>query len=109
MRPVIPQDLDHCTRTVLALPGIDPSDTMSRILRRADLADRFRKRTGRLLAGMGDGSLRAAARTMIRTEAPPRCDAAYCAALAEVIDAIGGWRRRPVAARTAPSGKHDGS
>ncbi len=94
MRAIVPSDLDHCVRTLMARPAQERLDAMALILRRADLADRFRKRTGRLLPGMGDGSLMTAAWTIGRAPPPPRCDGAYCTTLALVIEAIQDWRAR---------------
>jgi len=94
MRAVVPADLDHCARTLAAQPAGTQAETMARILHRADTADRYRKRTGRLLPGHGDGSLTTAAWTIRHAPPPPRCDAAYCAALGVVLAALHGWRTR---------------
>ena len=106
MRPVVPSDLDHCVRALLTLDEGARAAAMARILRRADLADRFRKRSGRLLSGAGDGSLMTAAWTIARRPPAPRCDAAYCACLAVVVEALSDWRSRPLARRGVASPRH---
>lgn len=92
----MPGDLDHCVRTLLSVPPEARAWAMDTIIARADLADRYRKRTGRILRGAGDGSLMTAAWTISRQPPPPRCDAAYCAGLAVVVGALADWRSRPV-------------
>lgn len=103
MRPVVPGDLDHCVRSLLSVPVDARPATMQSIIRRADLADRYRKRTGKLLRGAGDGSLMTAAWTFGRAPPAPRCDSAYCATLALVIEALGDWRTRDRATRRQPA------
>ncbi len=91
MRPIPPPDIDILTRVVLVLPPAARSATVRAILDRADLADRFRKRLGRVHPEHGDGSVLWLAARCDRT--PHRfCDAAYWAALDTVVGAVRAWR-----------------
>jgi len=90
MRPVTYGDLDHCAQALLAAPPGGRAARMAAIIAAAETADRYRKRTGRLWRGQGDGSLTAAARAMGARPGPARLDAAYCAALAVAAEALAG-------------------
>lgn len=94
MRPVLPEDLDRCARSLMQVPQQARASRMEAILRGADVADRYRKRTGRLHPRLGDGSLGELAGREGLAPRPPRCDASYCEALAEVLDALAQWRAR---------------
>jgi hypothetical protein len=67
---------------------------MADILMAVDLADRFRKRTGRMHPRYGDGSLGDAAWRTGLAIRPPRCDAEYCACLSIVLEKLDLWRSR---------------
>lgn len=94
MRPILPDDLDRCARALMEQPAGRRPDQIVWIVRAADLADRFRKRTGRHHPTYGDGSLGSAAWRAGMVPRPPRCDASYCACLALVLECIVDWRGR---------------
>ncbi len=101
MRPILPSDLDLAARVLMALPQGQRAAAMALLLARADLADRYRKRLGRLHAEHGDGSLRAV--TIGLPRSPARAAGPdYCAALAAVLAGLAQWRAR------LTSGQEDG-
>jgi len=98
MRPILPGDLDAAARCLMAAGASRRPAMAANLVARADLADRFRKRTGRLHPCHGDGSLMAVARLAGAGAAIWRCDADYCRCLALVLDALedrraAGWAR----------------
>jgi hypothetical protein len=94
MRPVLPADLDGCARALMHVPAPLRPGRIADIIRAADIADRFRKRTGRLHTAYGDGSLGSAAWRVGQVPRPPRCDADYCLCLSVVLDGLEHWRSR---------------
>ena len=94
MRPILPPDLDLLTRVLLPLPVEKRAGAISIMLNAADLADRYRKRTGRLHPVYGDGSLLSVALQQGPLTVGPFADAGYCAALGNVLDGIADWRCR---------------
>jgi len=88
VRPILPGDLDAAVRSVLRSEVADRPALAADLVRRADLADRFRKRTGRLHPRHGDGSLMAVARLSGPAAAVWRCDVDYCDCLVVVLDAL---------------------
>lgn len=88
MRPILIDDLDICTR---ALVETGSTENIRQILRQADVADRYRKRFGRLHR-FGDGSLKSVVLQTGPVAAPAQCDAAYCRTLTLVLKEISDWR-----------------
>jgi hypothetical protein len=102
MRPILPPDIDLLTRVALSLPPADRARAVAMLLDRADLADRYRKRLGRVHPEFGDGSVHWLAGRMD----PVRqafCDAAYCRALATVAGAIRNRQSVRAAAARGPT------
>lgn len=99
MRAILPGDLERCAIALLAMPPVERPLVMGRILSDADLADRYRKRLGRVHPTLGDGSLTSAARRQGRSARPARCDPRFCACLSVVLDGIAAWRARAVTVR----------
>lgn len=93
MRPVLPNDLDRCARALMVLEEGARSDHMLQLLSAADLADRYRKRTGRMHPVHGDGSLGVAAWRAGLGTRPDRCDIAYCLCLSIVLEKLHFWRQ----------------
>jgi hypothetical protein len=93
MRPILPSDLDQAARALLTVPQAARPAAMGAMLAAADLADRHRKRTGRMHPAYGDGSLIAV--ILKQPRLPARfCDPAYCAAMQVVLSGIAIWRDR---------------
>lgn len=88
MRPVHIADLDMVTRALLALPCHDRRAAAARIVARADVADRYRKRTGQAHPTFGSGTLASAIPRKVDAAQPARCDAIYFDALAAIIAAL---------------------
>ena len=94
MRPILPPDLDLLARVVLPLPAESRARVIAQLLTHADLADRYRKRTGRLHPLHGDGSVLSVALQHRPSPSRPTCDRIYCAALLDVVQGIAVWRDR---------------
>lgn len=94
MRPILPGDLDLLARHLAQLTPGQRGARVRALLDAADLADRYRKRLGRVHPQLGDGSLMAA---ILAGGAPAartlRCDGAYCRALGTALAALDEWRR----------------
>jgi hypothetical protein len=93
MRPILPPDIDLLTRAMLPLPAAARPGAVQVILDRAELADRFRKRLGRVHPEHGDGSILWLVAGSERVS-HVFCDAVYCEALEAVAGAIRDWRQR---------------
>lgn len=61
MRQLLHGDVTAAARVLLRLPPEQRAGALAEMIAAADLAHRWRKRTGRALPGRGDGSLAAAA------------------------------------------------
>jgi hypothetical protein len=88
MRPLLPGDLDCAARALFALPSNLWAAEATRLVQAADIADRYRKRLGRIHRTYGDGSLQCAALFLGHRGQPRWCDDTYCAALAAVLTAL---------------------
>lgn len=99
MRRVGLSDLDAAVRALLDKPESQWAAIAEQIVADADLADRWRKRRGTLAPRGGNGSLYGAAQGQGPVTGPRWCDAAYCAALGEVLRALGAYRRRDLATK----------
>ncbi len=88
MRPVHIADLDMVTRVLLALPPADRPEMARSIVARADVADRFRKHTGRAHPHFGSGTLASAIPRRVDAAQPARCDVQYLDALTVIVSAL---------------------
>ncbi len=93
MRRVGLSDLDVAARAVMCAPRENRTALAEALIQRAHDADLWRKRFGSAHPGGGTGSLYAQA-CLVPRAASSHCDAAYCAALAMVLDALAAWRER---------------
>ena len=100
MRPILLGDLDVAARVLLAVPEPDRPARMARILVIADLADRYRMRTGRNHVSFGDGTLSAAARGRGPVAGRWASDRDYRAAFLCVLNEL---NRHEMAVRSARS------
>jgi hypothetical protein len=71
MRPILLADIDLAARVLLALPPGGRAMAMDSLLHRAARADAYRRATGRLLPGEGDGSLISVALGQPRADPAP--------------------------------------
>lgn len=85
MRPLLPCDLDSAVGVLLAAPRSGWPKLAQQLLFEANIADRFRRGTGRAHPVFGAGSLAAVAGTHPSAPLPAWCDATYCDALAVVL------------------------
>lgn len=88
MRAVHLSDLNIAARTLLAVPEAIRADMIKEVLSQAQVADKYRKRTGRSHAQFGNGSLSAACQHRIKSRRPDRCDPNYLECLEIVIQAL---------------------
>jgi hypothetical protein len=89
MRTLTHADAMAAACLVRGLPACERRACLARILDRADAADRFRKRTGRVHPLWGDGSLMSAAlQAGAVLHEPFLSDPAYLEALATVFEAL---------------------
>ena len=88
MRPIQVYDLTTLARVLLRLPEGQRRVIARRVVMAADVADRFRKRTGQAHPDFGTGTLQSAAQTYLQAEEPVSCNAAFRTCLALVLDAL---------------------
>lgn len=88
MRPVQIYDLLSVARVLLVLPEGQRRIVSRRIVMAADVADRFRKRTGRAHPDFGTGTLQSAAQGYRQASEPPNCNKAFRICLGLVLDAL---------------------
>jgi len=88
VRPVQIYDLTCLARVLLRLPEGQRRVVSRRIVMAADVADRFRKRTGRAHPDFGTGTLQSAAQKYLQAEEPPSCNAPFRSCLALVLEAL---------------------
>ena len=88
MRPVYPSDLDAVARALMACTPTHRRELAIRIIEHADVADRYRRRLGKLHPEFGAGTLSSAAQAYPRTERPDHCTQPYLECLAVVLDAL---------------------
>ncbi|WP_415403271.1 hypothetical protein [Tateyamaria sp. SN3-11] len=88
MRPVLAADLICAGRAVLGAPKAERMDVARRITERADIADSFRRETGKLHAEYGDGTLAGAARNWGMRDEPTVCKADFASALIAVLQVV---------------------
>jgi len=88
MRPVQIYDLTTVARVLLALPEGQRRFVSRRIVMAADVADRFRKRTGRAHPDFGTGTLQSASRGYSQAAEPASCGTAFRACLCVVLETL---------------------
>ena len=88
MRPVQVYDLTSVARVLLALPEGQRRVVSRRIVMAADVADRFRKKTGRAHPDFGTGTLQSAARGYRQAVEQASFNAPFRACLSLVLDAL---------------------
>lgn len=88
MRPVLHGDVSSAARVLLRAPPAIRDALCARMIREADLADRHRRRTGRLHPLWGNGSLMSAARKRMLADEPCFDDTEYCACFEMVLRAL---------------------
>ncbi|MFQ6548839.1 hypothetical protein AADZ90_012850 [Aestuariibius sp. 2305UL40-4] len=93
MRAVLSVDIDFAARAALMVPPDKRAALVYALCERAHIADRIRKKTGRASAGLGDGTLTAAAAQVVLAPRSPRYDIAWCDALEDVLTGLAAWRR----------------
>ncbi|MBK5928306.1 hypothetical protein [Rhodobaculum claviforme] len=91
MRPVLHGDVVAAARVLLCVPEVRRGRVMAELLRAADLADRYRRVTGRVHPDFGTGSLLAASAAWTRQDEPALDDPEYLDCLVAVLVAL---RRR---------------
>jgi hypothetical protein len=94
VRPLLPPDLDLLTRFLMAHPSQDRTALTFGLLDQADIADRYRKRTGRRHPVHGDGSVHTLALAGGRVAPAVFCDSGYLDCMATLLAAIKVWRTR---------------
>ena len=88
MRPVQIYDLTCVARVLLDLPEGQRRVVSRRIVMAADVADRFRKKTGQIHPDFGTGTLQSAAQNYSQASEPPSCNAPFRACLMMVLEAL---------------------
>ena len=88
MRPVLAADLICAGRAVLGAPKEERLEVARRITERADIADSFRRETGRVHAEYGDGTLAGAARKWGMRDEPTVCNPDFASALMAVLQVV---------------------
>lgn len=88
MRAIHHSDITAAARVLLAVPEELRAELCQRMLREAHWADHFTKRTGRLHALWGNGSLRAAAHARRLAPEPATLAGEYGACMALVLDHV---------------------
>lgn len=101
MRPILHGDVVAAARLLMGIAPRDRPGVIVALLTRADAADRYRKRTGRVHPFWGNGSLLAAASVRGLRPEPFLDDPDYCQCFVEVFEALVRWR----AERCALSGR----
>ena len=88
MRPVLINDLNISTRVLMAVLAVERASLIDRIIENAQVADRYRKRTGKPHLRFGNGSLSGACQPFQRAPMPARCNRDYLASLAVVVQGL---------------------
>jgi hypothetical protein len=89
MRAVQLADIDIAARALLAVDAKARAGVINELLRRADIADRYRKKLRRPHAQFGTGTLMSAALRFALAPRPARISGEVLRAYAIVINAIG--------------------
>jgi len=88
MRPVYLTDLNIAARTLMATPAQDRDSMMTTILRRTQVADKYRKMTGRRHPEFGAGRISDTCNNMLKHPMPARCNADYLACLQIAVQTL---------------------
>jgi hypothetical protein len=88
MRPVLHGDVSSAARALLAAPEILRAGLCRRLIREAEAAERYVRKTGQMHPIWGNGSLMAAARRRVLAAEPSFDDRDYCACFEEVLRAL---------------------
>ena len=88
MRAVGLADIELAVRVLLAVPAARRSALMADLLDRADTADRYRKRLGRMHPAFGAGTLASAAGFLPMAPRPVRIDGVALATYRMVLEAL---------------------
>ncbi len=85
MRPVLHGDISAAARALLSVPPAKREGLCFRLLRQAEIADRFVMRYGNLHPRFGNGSLMAVARLRNLPDEPNFDDLQYCSCFETVL------------------------
>ncbi len=85
MRPVLHGDVTNAARALLAVPRGVRRGLCNRLIREAETADIYARRTGRHHPLWGNGSLMSAARKRMLADEPDFDDLDYCACFEMVL------------------------
>lgn len=85
MRPVLHGDVSNAARALLQVPRGVRQNLCIRLIREAETADIYARRTGRLHPLWGNGSLMSAARKRVLADEPGFDDPDYCACFEMVL------------------------
>ena len=88
MRAVGLADIELAVRVLLAVPEAQRPALMAELLSRADTADRYRKRLGRMHPAFGSGTLASAAGFLTAAPRPARIDGVVLATYRMVLEAL---------------------
>lgn len=88
MRSITQGDIAAAARAALARPAPERAAAIAALIAEAELADRYRRRLGRLHPCLGNGTLMAAALARGAVPEPAPGDPAYLRAMAQVIEAL---------------------
>lgn len=88
MRPALHGDVAAAGRALLAVPAPKRPGLLAQMLREADFADAYRRKTGRAHPNCGGGSLMAVAMMRPRAPEPYLDDPDYAACLVLVLTAF---------------------
>jgi len=88
MRPVLHGDVVAAARHLLTVPEVLRRQVMRKLIHRAGLADRFRRRFGRCHLLWGDGTLQGVASRRALAGEPYLDDLEYCACMALVFEVL---------------------
>ncbi len=89
MRQVFYSDISTAALALLAAPREERADLCRRMIREAELADRFSKRLGKAHPRWGGGTLREAAMGRLRAVEPSLDDPDYCRCLIMILQQLG--------------------
>ncbi|MGB1388911.1 MAG: hypothetical protein ACPG61_08485 [Paracoccaceae bacterium] len=88
MRPVLHGDVSAAARVLYRRPAPMRAETCARMIAEAEIADRFRARTGQAHPLFGNGSLMGAARKRPLAAEPGFDDVEYCRCFGQVLRAL---------------------
>ena len=95
MRPAMHDDAVAAATALLAIPARERRSVLARMMREADVADQFFRRTGKAHSAWGEGSLMAVARRRPRVARADPDEAEAAIAIASVYLALARRALRP--------------